>query len=73
MADRPGSRPLKSDGQYAEAKKIPIGVYLPEAADLDAAISWAALFPTERHDRAVPRLTTLIETFWLVGRQGVEP
>lgn len=44
-------------GQYAGAKKILIGLYLLEAADLDAAISWAAHFPTVWHDQVVPRLT----------------
>jgi hypothetical protein len=60
-------------GQHAGAKKILIGLYLLEAADLDAAISWAAHFPSgvARPSRATP--DHLIETFWLVGRQGVEP
>ncbi len=33
---------LVTDGQYVEAKKILIGLYLVEAAELDSAISWAA-------------------------------
>ena len=48
---------MVTDGQYAEAKKILIGLYLLEAAGLDAAISWAAHFPAAWHGRVVPRRT----------------
>ncbi|HEY2640464.1 MAG TPA: YciI family protein [Streptosporangiaceae bacterium] len=44
-------------GRYAEAKKVLIGLYLLEAADLDAAISWAAHSPAAWHGRVVPRRT----------------
>jgi len=41
-----GGDVLVTDGPYAEAKEILIGLYLLEAADLDEAISWAARIPT---------------------------
>ena len=46
VADGPGGDVMVTDGPYAEAKEILIGLYLLEAADLDAAISWAARIPT---------------------------
>ena len=42
---------MVTDGPYAEAKEILIGLYLLEAADLDEAISWAARIPTAWHGK----------------------
>ena len=42
----PGGDVLVTDGPYAEAKEILIGLYLLEAADLDEAIGLAARIPT---------------------------
>jgi hypothetical protein len=50
-------------GQYAEAKRILIGLFLLGAAGLAAAISWAAYFLAAWHDRVVPRLTIETECF----------
>ena len=46
IAGGPGGDVLVTDGPYAEAKEILIGLYLLEAADLDEAICWAARIPT---------------------------
>ena len=46
IVGRPGGDVLVTDGPYAEAKEVLIGLYLLEAADLDEAISWAARIPT---------------------------
>jgi hypothetical protein len=46
VAGGPGGDVLVTDGPYAEAKEILIGLYLLEAADLDEAIAWAAQIPT---------------------------
>ena len=46
VAGGPGGDVLVTDGPYAEAKEILIGLYLVEAADLDEAINWAARIPT---------------------------
>ena len=46
VAGGPGGDVLVTDGPYAEAKEILIGLYLLEAADLDEAIGWAARIPT---------------------------
>ena len=46
VADGPGGDVMVTDGPYAEAKEILIGLYLLEAADLDEAIGWAARIPT---------------------------
>ena len=40
-----GGRPLTTDGPFLEAKEALGGFYVIEAADLDAAISLAALLP----------------------------
>src|SRR5215470_10970772 len=45
VAGGPGGDVMITDGPYAEAKEILIGLYLLEAADLDEAISWAARIP----------------------------
>jgi hypothetical protein len=37
------------DGPYVETKEQLAGYYLIEAADLDAALSWAARCPTASH------------------------
>lgn len=37
------------DGPYADAKEQLAGFYLIEAADLDAALSWAARCPAASH------------------------
>lgn len=39
---------ILTDGPYTEAKEHLIGYYLIEAADLDAAVSWAAKAPNAR-------------------------
>src|SRR5215470_6893862 len=41
-----GGDVLVTDGPYAEAKEVLIGLYLLEAADLDEAIDLAARIPT---------------------------
>ena len=46
IAGGPGGDVLVTDGPYAEAKEILIGLYLLEAADLDEAIGLAARIPT---------------------------
>ena len=46
IAGGPGGDVLVTDGPYAEAKEILIGLYLLEAADLDEAIGVAARIPT---------------------------
>ena len=46
VAGGPGGEVLVTDGPYAEAKEILIGLYLLEAADLDEAIRWVARIPT---------------------------
>ena len=46
VAGGPDGDVMVTDGPYAEAKEILIGLYLLEAADLDEAISWAARIPT---------------------------
>ena len=46
-----GGDVLVTDGPYAEAKEILIGLYLLEAADLDEAIGWAARIPTAWHGK----------------------
>jgi hypothetical protein len=46
VAGGPGGEVLVTDGPYAEAKEVLIGLYLLEAADLDEAIGWAARIPT---------------------------
>ena len=46
VAGDPGGDVMVTDGPYAEAMEILIGLYLVEAADLDEAISWAARIPT---------------------------
>ena len=46
VAGGPGGDVMVTDGPYAEAKEILIGLYLLEAADLDEAIGWAARMPT---------------------------
>jgi hypothetical protein len=46
VVDGPGGDVLVTDGPYAEAKEILIGLYLLDAVDLDEAISWAAQIPT---------------------------
>ena len=51
VAGGPGGDVLVTDGPYAEAKEILIGLYLLEAADLDEAISWAARIPTAWHGK----------------------
>lgn len=46
VAGGPGGDVMVTDGPYAEAKEVLIGLYLVEAADLDEAIGWAARIPT---------------------------
>ncbi len=46
VAGGPGGDVMVTDGPYAEAKEILIGLYLIEAADLDEAIGWASRIPT---------------------------
>jgi hypothetical protein len=46
IAGGPGGDVLVTDGPYAEAKEILIGLYLLEAADVDEAIGLAARIPT---------------------------
>ena len=46
VAGGPGGDVLVTDGPYAEAKEILIGLYLLEAVDLDEAIGWAVRIPT---------------------------
>ena len=45
---RAGER-LLTDGPFIETKEHLLGFYLIEAADLDAAIDWAARMPHIRH------------------------
>jgi hypothetical protein len=45
VAGGPGGDVMVTDGPYADAKEILIGLYLIEAADLDEAIGWAARIP----------------------------
>ena len=40
---------ITTDGPFAETKETLGGFYLVEAADLDEAISWAAMIPGARH------------------------
>lgn len=40
---------LTTDGPFAETKEALGGYYLVEAADLDAAIAWAAKIPTAKY------------------------
>jgi hypothetical protein len=47
----PGGDVSVTDGPYAEAKEVLIGLYLLEAADLDEAISWAGRIPTAWHGK----------------------
>jgi hypothetical protein len=42
-------KPLVQDGPYAEAREQIGGYYLIEAADLDAALAWAARCPGAGH------------------------
>src|SRR6476620_10931500 len=42
-------RTITTDGPFAETKETLGGFYLVEAADLDEAISWAAMIPGARH------------------------
>ena len=51
VAGGPGGDIMVTDGPYAEAKEILIGLYLLEATDLDAAISVAARIPTAWHGK----------------------
>jgi hypothetical protein len=51
VAGGPGGDVLVTDGPYAEAKEVLIGLYVLEAADLDEAISWAARIPTAWHGK----------------------
>ena len=45
----PGQKPLVIDGPFAETKEQLGGFYLIEAADLDAAIAWAAKLPSSKY------------------------
>ena len=40
---------ISTDGPFAETKEVLGGFYLVEAADLDEAISYAAMIPGARH------------------------
>jgi hypothetical protein len=40
--DGTGDQPIVSDGPYAESKEYMGGFWIIEAADLDAALAWAA-------------------------------
>ena len=51
VAGGPGGDVMVTDGPYAEAKEILIGLYLLEAADLDEAIGWAARIPAAWHGK----------------------
>jgi len=42
-------KPQVQDGPYADSREQLGGYYLIEAADLDAAIAWAARCPTASH------------------------
>jgi hypothetical protein len=42
-------RTLTTDGPFAETKETLGGFYIVEAADLDAAIAYAAMIPGARH------------------------
>ena len=42
-------RTITTDGPFAETKETLGGFYLVEAADLDEAISWAAMLPGAKH------------------------
>lgn len=44
-----GGKPDVQDGPYAEAREQIGGYYLIEAADLDAALAWAARCPGASH------------------------
>lgn len=51
----PAGDVMITDGPYAEAKEILIGLYLLEAADLDEAIGWGARIPTAWHGKVEVR------------------
>jgi hypothetical protein len=55
VAGGPGGDVMITDGPYAEAKEILIGLYLLEAADLDEAIGCAARIPTAWHGKVEVR------------------
>ena len=51
MVRRGETGPLVEDGPYLDSKEQLGGFYVIEAADLDAAISWAAKCPTASSGR----------------------
>ncbi|GAA0708626.1 YciI family protein [Dokdonella soli] len=66
-----GGKPQVMDGPYAESKEQLGGYYLIEAADLDAAIAWAARCPGSGHGIVEVRPVWDMATYGLPDREKI--